>query len=434
MSAQRKSITERIYKNIIAGDSVKRQALITGEFNFLASLVIFFTDFPFPKLMGIIALISSISYFIFYLTYHKIPEKRFTKVTGLLSAFAFIVLAAVIHLSGGITSPFIFLYFCVYIFENIGGIANRYSPYFGILSYTLVICLEFFGTLPVYSSGARAIYDSPLTTFIVSFSTVSFMATVAYSANLIYENVKNKLSSEAREREMLIAKYAQLEKQGNLGLIAHRVVHDMRTPLTLIKNYIKMSRKNEEIRNDERRFGAIQDSIDKLSQSMEAIVAYARKGQDYQSRQANICEIVENTITVMKFYSADIGYEFSVSKVENEKAYFNPSEFYTVIFNLLKNAVEAFEGEKNEKKLIKVNCREDEDFLFVEIFDNGPAFPENMLGAAFKDSFTTKKDGSGLGLMIVKDLCDQNDAQIKLENKGDKYGVLITLKLKKIAG
>lgn len=432
MKEENKSITERIYRNLIVGDSIKKQALITGEFNILASLTILLVDFPFSKNMAFIALAASLPYFVFYIFYEKIPERCFIFLTSLMSFFAFFVLFFVIHLSGGITSPFIFLYFCVYVFENMGGITGKYSLYFGVLSYLSAVMLEFFGIIPSANQAAKAIYSSPSTTFIISLSTVSFMATVSYSTRLIYENVKNKLSEEVKEREELLLKYSHLEKQANLGLISHKVIHDMRTPLTLIKNYIIMARKSEDIRNDEKKFSAIQNSIDKLSESMEAIISYVRKGQDYNTRITDICDAVEKTITVIKFYSSAVKYEISYENIQNKNAYFNPNEFYTVIFNLLKNAIDALESSDLKEKNVKIKCYQKENFLFAEIFNNGPVFPKNMLELAFKESFTTKKDGSGLGLMIVRDLCDQNDAEVKIENKGEKYGVLVTLKLKKI--
>jgi hypothetical protein len=57
--------------------------------------------------------------------------------------------------------------------------------------------------------------------------------------------------------------------------------------------------------------------------------------------------------------------------------------------------------------------------LAVQVFisDNGPGIPEEMLKTVLSKSITTKKDGTGVGLLITRDLLIRNDGGITLRNR-----------------
>ena len=52
----------------------------------------------------------------------------------------------------------------------------------------------------------------------------------------------------------------------------------------------------------------------------------------------------------------------------------------------------------------------------INFSDNGPGIKEENLARIFEPFFTTKKDGTGLGLAICKKLCNENKAELLVEN------------------
>ena len=68
---------------------------------------------------------------------------------------------------------------------------------------------------------------------------------------------------------------------------------------------------------------------------------------------------------------------------------------------------------------IKIKVYQKVDSICVEITDNGPGIPENILDKIFQPFFTTKLpgEGSGLGLDIVKKIVEKHDGKIEVETR-----------------
>ena len=98
-----------------------------------------------------------------------------------------------------------------------------------------------------------------------------------------------------------------------------------------------------------------------------------------------------------------------------------------MILNILKNALFAVEKEHG---IITIKTSIKDDFVIIDIKDNGKGIPKNELDDIFKPFFTTKskKDGSGLGLFICKDIIEKYNGTIKVKSVLDK-GTTITITL-----
>lgn len=92
--------------------------------------------------------------------------------------------------------------------------------------------------------------------------------------------------------------------------------------------------------------------------------------------------------------------------------------------NLLRNAVEAaLPGAGG----VRVNWRSDGGRVRVEIENDGPALPDS--GALFVPFFTTKPDGSGIGLSLTRLIIEAHAGTVDLDNRPDGTGVVATVRL-----
>lgn len=86
-----------------------------------------------------------------------------------------------------------------------------------------------------------------------------------------------------------------------------------------------------------------------------------------------------------------------------------------ILSNLLKNAIYALDKAESEEKKLIIKIYEDLGEYVFEVVNNVPLIPKNMKGKIFEKGFTTKgKDGSGLGLHIVKKLVEKNKGNMEL--------------------
>jgi signal transduction histidine kinase len=84
-------------------------------------------------------------------------------------------------------------------------------------------------------------------------------------------------------------------------------------------------------------------------------------------------------------------------------AYINKTLFSWVIENIVKNAIDAMNGEGK----LNLNISQENNHVFVDITDTGKGIPKNQWQTVFEPGFTTKKRGWGLGLSLVKRIIKQ---------------------------
>lgn len=115
---------------------------------------------------------------------------------------------------------------------------------------------------------------------------------------------------------------------------------------------------------------------------------------------------------------------FNTSEVT--KVYGVANEFSQVILILLKNAIEASKDEKNP--IINIEVSSQNGLIKIEIIDNGIGVSKTNFVKLFKPYFSTKKEGFGIGLYMVKLIIEKSfNAEIKADSleKGMKFSIFL---------
>ena len=98
----------------------------------------------------------------------------------------------------------------------------------------------------------------------------------------------------------------------------------------------------------------------------------------------------------------------------------DPELIEQVMINIIKNAIQALDDEV-EDKLIEISAqKDDKNNTTIRIKDNGPGIDEEALGKIFIPFFTTKKNGSGIGLSLSKQIMRQHKGAIKVVSNLDE--------------
>jgi len=93
-----------------------------------------------------------------------------------------------------------------------------------------------------------------------------------------------------------------------------------------------------------------------------------------------------------------------------------------VFFNIVKNARQAMIS----GGIIRIRAFADDEFVYIQIGDTGEGIPQEELGKVFQPYFSTKKDGHGLGMMIVERIMRDHGGQIGINSRSG-VGTLVTL-------
>jgi len=146
-------------------------------------------------------------------------------------------------------------------------------------------------------------------------------------------------------------------------------------------------------------------------------------------------DVLKNVITHFSAYLGD-GLEIKLNLEEEPHLITaDPKQLEMVFQIFIENAIDALKGTGIIliSSVLAQNLEQDfQDYLEIEIADNGPGIPPELQGQIFEPFYTTKKDGTGMGLAIAKKIINDHGGEVHLV-ANEKFGTVfrITLPAKK---
>ena len=219
-----------------------------------------------------------------------------------------------------------------------------------------------------------------------------------------------------RENRKITERIEALEKAKSIGIISAMVAHELKQPLGAINNYseailrqLKRGKKPaEEILTEA--LSEIESESQRASEIVEFVRNIGRK-EPRQRKRFNLESAVEHTIELMKRLGR-LNSKCTLTGAENLFVYADPLNVDLVLMNLLKNAEEAVRNQQNAE--IKVEIKNAGADALVIIEDNGPDMTDDQFASLRNLGQSSKKDGLGLGLAIVRELLEANGGSLKL--------------------
>ena len=123
-----------------------------------------------------------------------------------------------------------------------------------------------------------------------------------------------------------------------------------------------------------------------------------------ESKPVTIKKIIDESLTLSKSEGREVRKQISYLKDTETLLLEVPLIFVVqIIFNLIVNASQAMKS-NTEAKELKIIINSDEGAVYVDVIDSGPGIPADKLSNLFKPFFTTKSQGTGLGLVLSRNL------------------------------
>lgn len=206
------------------------------------------------------------------------------------------------------------------------------------------------------------------------------------------------------------------EKLAALGQMASVVGHELRNPLAVMNNSVyyirtKIGQADPKI---EKHLGIITSEIDKANSIIRDILDFSRNRELRAVRQKVddfLREILERKPMPERIqFSTDLA-------LNGSEAMIDVDEMRQVLFNLIDNACQAMgEGGTLKHSTAKVA----DDVIEISLKDSGSGIPEEHLEQIFTPFFTTKSQGTGLGLAVVKKVIDRHKGRISVTSKANE--------------
>jgi len=249
------------------------------------------------------------------------------------------------------------------------------------------------------------------------------LETLNKNFNLMIEQLKTQ-----QEKLLLSERHEAWED------VARKLAHEIKNPLTPIqltidrlKSKFSNSVENSEKENFNNYLKTINKQINQIENLVNEFSDFARMPKPVFNNN-NILEIIKNNISLL----AEVDKSISINFVCNKKSLLikcDGEQISRVLFNLIKNSIESIQ-EKSKKnadfaKIIHIEIRDKNDYIALNITDNGTGFSTDIIKNITKPYFTTKHNGSGLGLSIVNKIINDHNGTIKFDtnNNGAKVDI-----------
>lgn len=168
----------------------------------------------------------------------------------------------------------------------------------------------------------------------------------------------------------------------------------------------------------------IRIAISRIIQLVKALKTYSRVDNETES-YTSLKDDLENTLIILHNKTKRaITIQKEFEEVPNVKCY--PGRLNQVWTNLIHNSIQAMKGSGT----IIIRLKNiDEDWVSVEVEDNGPGIPEEHLSSIFDPYFTTnaKGEGTGLGLSISKEIINDHSGTIDVESEPGRTRFIVKI-------
>ena len=277
------------------------------------------------------------------------------------------------------------------------------------------------GLFALGGPGAKRLASEDLTALI----------SVGESAAIVIENSKE--FELRRERDRLV----------EIGEMATGMAHEIRNPLGAIKGAAQCLNP-EDLQEDQQEFvDVIIEEVDRLGGVVGQFLDYARPYHGNPQPTA-VNDVISQTVRLFThdklspnlMIIQDLTHDLPAVNVD-------PEQLKQVLFNLMRNAVEAMDGTgditiKTSINHVPIHQRRtndgserslDNENVVVQVIDNGPGIAPEHLKRIFLPFFTTKTRGTGLGLAICQRMVENSGGRLEVASEVE-VGTTFTLHFK----
>ncbi|WP_312473546.1 ATP-binding protein [Neobacillus sp.] len=287
-----------------------------------------------------------------------------------------------------------------------------FSPVFVNKKYFWTVTL---GIIGKYMLLGIVLHDPDVLPPIVITVILSAIASILLTRFFSYINSLTSVYEELHQKEKLVV----------IGQMAAAIGHEIRNPLSSLKGFTQLQQERNP--NGNNFYPIMIQEIDRINSIVNDLM-YLGKPRDIKFEKASIEEIIAYTLSITQQQVDREGVTVEtiiagpLPPIDCEE-----KQLKQVFINLIKNAIEAMPNGGQIRIKVEVSA---EGKLSISIEDEGYGISEENIANLVEPFFTTKKDGTGLGLMVTSQIIKDHNGELKIDSnigKGTKVHVTLPL-------
>lgn len=225
--------------------------------------------------------------------------------------------------------------------------------------------------------------------------------------------------TEQRKTEELLRKW---ERVSAVGELAAGIAHEIRNPLTTLKGFLQLLRKETD---NPMYFDLMRSELDRIEMVTNEFLMLA-KPQAIQHKAIELVQLLDAVVTLFNTQAILKNIYIILQVTSPIPPIMGDSNHLKQVFiNILKNALESMPGGGTIKVLVS---HQEGNPVNIEIQDEGCGIPEELIPKLGEPFYTLKEKGTGLGLMISYKIIREHHGSIRITSKpGEGTTVCVTL-------
>ena len=235
--------------------------------------------------------------------------------------------------------------------------------------------------------------------------------------------------SDVTEEKVSMEERIESERIASIMRLSAGVAHELGNPLNsltihlqLIERKLKKLQLGETADSMSESIKVCQDEVQRLDGIITHFLEAVRPQQP-DLTELDLVELLDDVLRVQEAELSDRRLEVNIEVGKTIPCILGDrGQIKQVFFNLIKNAMEAMQPCGK----LRVLARSDDEFVYIQFIDTGSGISEDELSRILQPYYTTKKEGHGLGMMIVQRIIRDHGAQLGIESRKGE-GTAITL-------
>jgi two-component system, NtrC family, sensor kinase len=242
-------------------------------------------------------------------------------------------------------------------------------------------------------------------------STLANQAAIAIENARLYENLKQSQDTLRRA-----------DRLSSLGLLTAGLAHEIRNPLVAIRTFTQLLPERYDDADFREGFqGLALKEVDRICGLINDLLSFARPSRPNVAEE-NMNDVVDGIARILETEAKEKGVEITRDFARNlPGVWIDREQMKQVFMNLILNAIQAMGEGGSIFIATRLASRNDPghagQFVQVEVRDTGLGIPPENLDHIFDPFFTSKEEGSGLGLSISHQIVQEHGGYVTVESK-----------------
>jgi signal transduction histidine kinase len=213
-----------------------------------------------------------------------------------------------------------------------------------------------------------------------------------------------------QEKEVL-----RTEKQASLDELTATFAHEIRNPIAAAKSLVQQMGEDPTSAENVEYAKVALDELARVERSVSHLLKYAKE-EDYNFDNVNLASVLDAALTQMRAKLESKSVTVSRNYLSGPTVRADPDKLRQVFSNVIDNAIDAMESTTAERR-IDLAIQTGEGFATVRIKDNGCGIAADKIGKIFNPFFTSKPNGTGLGMAVAKKIIEAHSGLIKVDSR-----------------